>query len=240
MKTNITPKIIAWIVLPIFLFWATSTYAMWNWNWYKWNNLLNSNVIQAEITEEDKLLLIYSYREEKLAKEIYSNFYELYNLETFNKISESEEKHQSKIEELLRKYNIEIPVWYWELEDEYQALIKEWTLSLKNAIEVWIKIEMLDIDDLENSINSTNNLEIKKVFENLQKGSYNHIKWFSNALKQNWYESEIEYEKYLTSEMKTNKKQVKNKFKSFLKNENFKNLNVEINKIENKNLIINY
>ncbi|MEA1940422.1 MAG: DUF2202 domain-containing protein, partial [Candidatus Caldatribacteriota bacterium] len=59
-------------------------------------------------TEKEGLLLM--REEEKLARDVYLNLYEKWNLKTFYNIAQSEKTHMEAIKTLLDRYDIKDPV----------------------------------------------------------------------------------------------------------------------------------
>lgn len=216
MKTN-TLKLLSLSILFALLVWSfSSSYAMgWNgngnWKWSQWwkqnqeESMHNpwdliSNIEPSDLNETERLNLLYSYAEESLAYDMYMYFYELYGVKTFYNIAQSEAEHKDAVKSLLDRYSLDLPTDYWELNDEFESLKNKWELSLKDAFEVWISIEMLDIEDIANTIKETDNDDIKAVFVNIGWASYNHLRWFVTWLTNNGYTTELNYNDYLTDE----------------------------------------
>lgn len=151
-----------------------------------------------DLSEQEQLDLMYSYSEETLAHDMYMYFYELYGQQTFLNIANSESEHQAAVKSLLDRYGIDIPTDYGELNDEFEALKTQWEQGLKEALEVGVKIEMLDIEDIADTILSTDNDDIKIVFTNIGGASYNHLRGFVKALNNNGFETNLDYEVYVT------------------------------------------
>jgi hypothetical protein len=53
---------------------------------------------------------------------------------------------------------------------------------LQDGLKVGLKIEEMDIADLRVAIQQTKNQDIKRVLENLLRGSHNHLRAFSRQL----------------------------------------------------------
>jgi len=64
----------------------------------------------------------------------------------------------------------------------YSDLIAQGEISLEEAMAVGVAIEVLDIDDLEGLIANTDEEAILMVYDNLLKGSYNHLSAFQRQL----------------------------------------------------------
>jgi len=147
---------------------------------------------QVELTQAEKDMLLQMREEEKLAHDVYVYMYNLYGLNIFNNISNSEQIHMGKVLELLNKYGLEDPALpnpgefsSQELQDLYNQLIAQGEISLIDALKVGATIEDLDIYDLEEFSTQTENSDILAVFDNLSCGSRNHMRGFYNQLTNN-------------------------------------------------------
>jgi len=190
---------------------------MWNWQWqwqWQWQQTWSMGsskqehnpsdllvwVETQELSEAEKEMLYYGYSEESLAHDMYMYFYELYGVQTFKNIADSEAEHKDAVKSLLDRYALEVPTWYGELTDEFDALKAEGSISLLKALEVWVKIEMLDIEDIAETIKTTDNTDFKIIFTNIGWASYNHLRWFLSAINNNGLTTSIDYSDYLTSD----------------------------------------
>lgn len=141
------------------------------------------------VSEIDALTVM--REEELLAKDVYELLFTLYNHQIFSNISESETQHALAVKTLLIKYGLTDPAENHvagvfsntDLQEIYNSLIALGTTSLISAFTVGATIEDMDISDLENHItNDVDNLDILFVFENLEKGSRNHMRSFYSQL----------------------------------------------------------
>lgn len=216
-KTNI---LLAVATITSLVIWLNYSYAMnwsgmwngkgmWNWQWQhsgsmsSWKQSHNPSdllvwVETQELSEAEKEMLYYGYSEESLAHDMYMYFYELYGVQTFKNIADSEAEHKTAVKSLLDRYGLEVPTWYGELTDEFESLKQEGSTSLLKALEVWVKIEMLDIEDIAETIRTTDNSDFKIIFTNIGWASYNHLRWFLSAITNSWLTTTIDYSKYLT------------------------------------------
>ena len=86
-------------------------------------------------------------------------------------------------------------------------MVEQGSKSPVDALIVGATIEDLDIADLEKWINKTDNEDIRFVYENLMKGSRNHMRAFTNWLKMYnksytpKYISKEEFEQIINSDM---------------------------------------
>ena len=155
-----------------------------------------SNAIRGmetgELSQEELEGILLMREEEKLARDVYTALYEKWNLKTFNSIGhESETTHMGAMKTLLDRYGLEDPVGEdipgvfqnEELQEVYDELIEKGSKSIQDAILVGATIEDLDIYDLERLIEETDNDDIKIVYQNLLKGSRNHLRAFDRQLQ---------------------------------------------------------
>jgi len=177
--------------------WKRQGWEKWQWKDHSTWNMIN-DIPSSDLTTKEIEILSYGYSEEMLARDAYNYFYELYGEDVFKKISESEQKHMDAVKTLLDRYNLDTPTWYWDLQSTFDSLKSEWELSLKNALEVGLKIEILDIDDIENAIKNTDNDDFKVVFINIGWASYNHMRAFVKAINNNNLNTNIDYSDFLS------------------------------------------
>ena len=89
----------------------------------------------------------------------------------------------------------------------YNKLVEEGSKSIESALKVGAAIEEIDIIDLQKHLAETNKKDIKLVYENLMKGSRNHLRAFTSNLAkygityEPQYLSKEEYEEIISSPM---------------------------------------
>lgn len=142
-----------------------------------------------ELSETEIGDLLFMREEEKLAHDVYTTLFEKWNLDIFNNISDSEQKHTDSISNLIQAYNLEDPYidGVGNFSNEvfttlYTDLVTQGSVSIESALSVGALIEDLDIVDLEKAMSNTDNESILTVYANLQKGSRNHIRSFTSML----------------------------------------------------------
>jgi hypothetical protein len=142
------------------------------------------------LNDSEKLSLMHMREEEKLAYDVYITFFAKYNKSIFQNIAESENTHKTAVLTLLSKYSMADPVNQnavgvfqdSSLQALYHALILEGYKSELNALKVGATIEDLDIYDLDNWMKNVDNQDIQFVFNNLNKGSRNHLRSFYSTI----------------------------------------------------------
>lgn len=131
--------------------------------------------------------LIFMREEEKLAHDVYTKFYDVWNSQIFGNISNSEQTHAEAVLILIEKYNLIDPVGNsgegifqnTDLQNLYTDLVNDGLNSLEDALKVGAAIEEIDILDLQAQLESVvDNQDIAYVYENLLKGSRNHLRAF--------------------------------------------------------------
>lgn len=155
------------------------------------NQNILENIAIGEISDTERDGLIYMREEEKLARDVYRTLYDQWGLQVFENISYSESRHMSSVKELLDRYQITDPViddatgefTLPEMQKLYDDLVAQGSVSLVEALKVGATIEDLDIYDLNNWIEKTDNEDIKIVYENLARGSRNHMRSFIEQLE---------------------------------------------------------
>ena len=144
------------------------------------------------LTEIEIEGILFMREEEKLARDIYSAFHELYSsIPIFFNIANSEQKHMDAIKTLIDKYDLVDPVIgkeFGEFENQdlqqlYFELKSKGSESLIKALEVGAEIEEIDIIDLKNYISQADKEDIIRIYKNLLRGSENHLIAFVKVLK---------------------------------------------------------
>jgi hypothetical protein len=145
----------------------------------------------GDLSDEEIAGVIFMREEEKLARDAYLTFADLYTgYSIFSNIASSEQQHMDSIKRIIDRYDLYDPVGDNligeftddSLQDLYNAQISEGSVSLINALQVGAAIEEIDILDLEKYIESTDEWMIKRIYNNLLDGSENHLRAFVKEL----------------------------------------------------------
>ena len=156
-------------------------------------NELIKDIPGSELNEEEIAGLVLMREEEKLARDVYNTLGEKWGTKIFTNIAKSEQTHTDAIKVLLDRYNIEDPVkddsigvfTSPELDELYKNLVKQGGLSLLDALIVGAIVEDLDIKDLNELSAKTDNADIITTYNNLNKGSRNHLRAYVGQIKDN-------------------------------------------------------
>lgn len=149
------------------------------------------SISAQSISVEERSGLVYMREEEKLARDVYITLYEKWGQKIFSNISQSERTHTEAVRTLLLKYGIADPVSddtvgvfeNVELATLYSDLVAQGEASIEEAFIVGVTIEDLDIADLHKYIAQADNEDIVLVYENLMRGSRNHLRSFYSQLE---------------------------------------------------------
>jgi len=139
--------------------------------------------------------------EEKLARDVYLTLYDKWGLRTFSNIAGAESTHMDAMGILIERYNLEDPIksdtigvfTNPEMQNLYNTLVAQGSESFNAALNVGATIEDLDIYDLERLIEDTDNDDLKIVYQNLLKGSRNHMRAFDMQLSRNGVDYQAQY-----------------------------------------------
>jgi hypothetical protein len=144
----------------------------------------------AELSQYEIEALLFMREEEKLARDVYLFLYELWGQPVFQNIAGSEQAHMDSVLGLINAYGLTDPAaaeagrfTNTELQALYDQLVEQGSLSLADALRVGALIEEVDILDLEQRLAVTTNAQIVQAFNNLLRGSYNHLRAFVTNLE---------------------------------------------------------
>ena len=161
--------------------------------------------------------LAFMREEEKLAHDVYIQLDSLWRGYTrvFGNIANSEASHTESVRQLLVRYSLPDPTatlaagvfQNTTLQNLYTQLVGAGSVSLVDGLKVGAAIEEIDMIDLNKALLETDNQDITLVYQNLLKGSRNHLRSFvSNLAKQGvtyvpQYMAEVDYLAIVTTPM---------------------------------------
>ncbi len=145
---------------------------------------------KEDLSQEERDGLLKMVEEEKLARDVYSFLHDKWKDPIFTNIESAEQRHMNAIISLISKYELENPVQDLEpgqfatpeMQELYDTLTIEGSQGLEQALQVGATIEDLDIKDLNELIEKCDNQDVLMVFQNLVKGSRNHLRAFTSYL----------------------------------------------------------
>jgi len=144
----------------------------------------------SALTANEASAILFMKQEEKLARDAYNALHAQWGAVVFKNIAASEQQHMNAVDGLIVRYRLKdnTPAkpgefTYPELQELYDTLVADGGISLKDALEVGVTIEEVDIEDLRAALASTREKPLKNVFGNLLNGSLNHLAAFTKWLR---------------------------------------------------------
>lgn len=143
------------------------------------------------ITEAEVVHVLYMRQEEKLARDVYITLDELWLADIFENIAVSEQRHMDAVARIIQAQELIDPaaddtvgIFLDEAFSElYISLTARGTTSYAEALKVGAYIEELDILDLRATLEEVENEYVIRVFQNLLRGSRNHLRAFVRELE---------------------------------------------------------
>ena len=141
--------------------------------------------------DRERADLMFMREEEKLARDVYLSLYEQWELAIFRQIAKAESRHMALTLVVVDKYELDDPVGdnglgvFTDsgLQQLYETLTATGAASVESALLVGAAIEDLDISDLVRSVERANNEDLDLLYQNLMKGSRNHLRAFTRVLE---------------------------------------------------------
>jgi hypothetical protein len=154
---------------------------------------LVEGILPSSLSEDEIAGLVLMREEEKLARDVYNFLGEKWGIKIFTNIAKSEQTHTDAVKVLLERYEITDPIkddgigifTSEELKKLYDDLVAKGSSSSLDALIVGATIEDLDIADLNKLLANTDNADIISTYNNLNKGSRNHLRAFMRQIESN-------------------------------------------------------
>ncbi|NOR75259.1 MAG: DUF2202 domain-containing protein [Draconibacterium sp.] len=150
---------------------------------------LSTKSYATDLTDSEKEGIQLMCEEEKLAHDVYQFLYQKWGIPVFNNISNAETRHFDAVGYLLKNFEIEDPALpevgkftNHEITFLYDSLTQKGSETLTEALKVGAFIEEFDIADLRKLIAINSDTIIDGVYQNLLRGSNNHLRAFIGQL----------------------------------------------------------
>ena len=139
--------------------------------------------------------------EEKIARDVYRMLGEMWGTNIFFNITSSEQRHMDAMAVMIDRYDLEDPI----VDDTvgvfatpdfavlYEQLMAKGSESRMGAFQTGALIEELDIYDLRNALVDVRDPVLISVYENLLRGSRNHLRAFARQIYNNGGTYEAQY-----------------------------------------------
>lgn len=197
MKTN---KMQAIAIVTLLTVLGTSVWAQ-GWGKRSGNNrngqgnrqgMNQTTALQTPLSMVEAEDLTYMREEEKLARDVYLTLYERWGIQAFSNIAASEQRHMDSLGRLIERYGLVDPILRDqigsfqnnELSSLYAELVAKGGKSAMDALKMGALIEDLDIGDLMEALDRTEHPDVLSVYENLMRGSRNHLRAFYSLILQ--------------------------------------------------------
>jgi hypothetical protein len=171
----------------------------------------------AELAATEVESLVFMREEEQLAHDVYAVSATLWAPPIFANISASEATHSAAMKALIDRYQLVDPLAGLAegtfktpaFQVLYDALVAASRISLVEALKVGVEIEELDIRDITAQKVGVDNADILMVYDNLLRGSRNHLRAYMKVLTQQGgtyvpqYISQAEFDAIVNSAIET-------------------------------------
>jgi hypothetical protein len=126
------------------------------------------------LSESEATGLLFTREEEKLARDIYTELYKVWEAPIFLRIAGSEQRHMDALEALIDRYGLIDPVGdnpvgvfsNTELQELFDDLVVKGKVTPIDALTVGATIEDLDLDDIMKLIEESDNVDLDTVYQN--------------------------------------------------------------------------
>lgn len=161
--------------------------------------------------------LAFMREEEQLAHDVYAVSATLWSPPVFANITASEATHSAAVKALLDRYQLADPLAGLSngsfktpaFQSLYNSLVATSRIGLVEALKVGVRIEELDMRDITVQKAAIDNADILMVYDNLLRGSRNHLRAFMKVLTQQGgtyvpqYISQAEFDAIVNSPVET-------------------------------------
>jgi len=144
----------------------------------------------ANLSPGDVQGIVFIWEEEKVARDLYSSFYQGTNLTIFADLARSEQRHMDQAGMLMDRYGLTAPatgepgVFSNEtLERLYADLLARGRWSEEDALTAAVVFEEISIVDLEREISSARAEDVRVVYQGLLAGSRKHLRSYVRDLE---------------------------------------------------------
>jgi len=147
-------------------------------------------VESVAVTDDEIADLLWMREEEQLAHDLYTALGDLWGLRIFENIAASERSHIDAVAAALVRHDIEDPAVGNEpgtftepaIQELYDELLADGTVSLEAALSVGALVEEMDIVDLRSGAATTEVADIDALYVELERASRNHLRAFTSQL----------------------------------------------------------
>lgn len=142
------------------------------------------------LSEPEAEMLTFMREEEKLARDVYLEMYDLWGAVVFSNIATSEQQHMDTMKKMIDKYGLPDPALpdiglftNPDLQAKYDELLSSGSLSYVDGLYAGATIEEIDMIDIQHAIDITTHLDLITAYQHLLEGSKNHLRAYVGALE---------------------------------------------------------
>jgi hypothetical protein len=143
------------------------------------------------LSAEEEADILFMREEEKLARDVYIFLYDQWANAVFDNISASEQRHMDSMAVLVNTYGLTDPVQDSrvgaftnpDLATLFTTLTVRGQVSQLEALRVGAFIEEVDMRDIQAAIDNSDHADINQTYENLLRGSRNHLRAFVRTIE---------------------------------------------------------
>lgn len=142
----------------------------------------------TELSDKQRADIEYLFEEEKLARDIYLELADIWNLRIFENIAGAEDQHMDSVSMLASDFDLDLvemargDFFDPEIQKLYIDLLDQGSSSPLEALEVGRMIEIADIADIESMLDTGLPDQVSRVLSNLLRGSQNHLSAFNRQI----------------------------------------------------------
>lgn len=146
---------------------------------------------QAAYSDAAVAELLYMLEEEKLAGDIYDAFHDQYGATVFDNIAQSEDSHFDALLTQAETLGLDTDRFVFndpgtfenpDLQEMYDTLLAQGSVSLNAALEVGVAIETKDMTDIAAAAELVEGTQLEQVYDSLLTGSSHHLDAFESLL----------------------------------------------------------
>ncbi|WP_192811067.1 MULTISPECIES: DUF2202 domain-containing protein [Rhodococcus] len=147
------------------------------------------NTSGGALSTQEQSDLVAMREEERLERDLYQQFAQKWGVQTFERISDSEQRHYDAVGGLLDRYGVSDPSaglaagTYGDsrLQGAYDSWLARGLTSVEEAYAVGAELEAADIAELSRAIDVSDEDAIDRVYGRLRTGSEHHLQAFQAA-----------------------------------------------------------
>lgn len=148
-----------------------------------------TDLASGTLTDQQKATLATMAQDEKAAHDLYQAFADKYDLQVFDRIAASENRHLESVRALLDRYGLTDPTkdtatgkfTDQQIQAAYDRLLAQGSADQAAALAAGQEFEKIDIAGLKEASAGMTAPDVKQLYQNLLQASEHHLSAFSNG-----------------------------------------------------------